>query len=116
MANYKTTLEASRELKLSIQRINAISLILGFNRFSKRKRILNDLEVEQIRNFNNNNDLRNKHKYSPKKINVIDFYLTHRNNSCVEIANKMEVSIHFVSTTVNEWLENNSIITVASKI
>lgn len=55
-------------------------------------------------------------KYSPKKIAVIDFYLTHHNNNSSEIAQKMGTSYWFVNNTITEWLENNRTITVASKI
>jgi len=55
-------------------------------------------------------------KFSPKKIRVIDFYLTHKNNNCVEIASMMGVSYWFVNYAVNEWFENDKTITVASKL
>jgi len=115
MSNYSTVLEVTRKLKLSKTVVNYRALVLGFNRFQGTKRILNDTEVEEIRKFKNRDDLRLVQKYSPKKINVIDFYLTHQNNSFTEIAEKMGVSVHFVSSTVNEWFNNNTI-TVASKI
>jgi len=115
MPNYNTVLDASRKLNLSKTVVNYRALVLGFNRFQGQKRILNDTEIEEIRKFKNRDDLRLVQKYSPKKINVIDFYLTHKNNSCVEIAKKMGVPVYFVSTTVNEWFEDNTII-VASKI
>lgn len=55
-------------------------------------------------------------KFSPKKIKIIDFYLTHKNNNCQEIAKMMGVSYWFVSNTVNEWFDNDKTIIVASKI
>ena len=55
-------------------------------------------------------------KYSSKKIKIIDFYLTHQNNTGQEIANKMGVSYWFVINTLNEWFENQQTITVASKL
>jgi hypothetical protein len=115
MANYHSVLDVTRKLNLSKTVVNYRALVLGFNRFQGQKRILNDIEVEEIRKFKNRDDLRLVQKYSPKKINVIDFYLTHQNNTCVEIAEKMEISVNFVSTTVNEWFKDNTI-TVASKI
>jgi transposase len=55
-------------------------------------------------------------KFSSKKIRIIEFYLTYKNNNCQEIAKMMGVSYWFVSNTVNEWLENNKTIIVASKL
>lgn len=55
-------------------------------------------------------------KFSPKKIAIIDFYLTHHNNNAVEIAEKMGVSYWFVSNTINEWFDNDKTITIASKL
>ena len=55
-------------------------------------------------------------KYSRKKITIIEYFLTHRNNSTKEIAQEMGISEWFVSNTITEWAENDKIITVASKI
>ena len=55
-------------------------------------------------------------KYSRKKITIIEYFLTHSNNSTKEIAQEMGVSDWFVSNTITEWDENDRIITVASKI
>ena len=55
-------------------------------------------------------------KYSRKKITIIDYFLSHRNNSSKEIAEQMGVSEWFVSNTISEWAENDRTITVASKL
>jgi DNA-binding transcriptional regulator LsrR (DeoR family) len=55
-------------------------------------------------------------KYSRKKITIIEYFLTHRNNSSKEIAQEMGVSEWFVSNTISEWAENDRTITVASKL
>ena len=55
-------------------------------------------------------------KYSRKKITIIEYFLTHRNNLAKEIAQEMGISEWFVSNTITEWAENDRIITVASKI
>ena len=55
-------------------------------------------------------------KYSRKKITIIEYFLTHRNNSTKEIAQEMGVSEWFVSNTISEWAENERTITVASKL
>ena len=55
-------------------------------------------------------------KYSRKKITIIDYFLTHRNNSSKEIAQEMGISEWFVSNTISEWAENDRTITVASKL
>lgn len=55
-------------------------------------------------------------KYSRKKITIIEYFLTHRNNSTKEIAQEMGISKWFVSNTISEWAENDRIITVASKL
>lgn len=61
-------------------------------------------------------DIRKYKKYSNKKINVIDFYLTHPNNNAHLIAIKLSLDYRFVSDTISEWLENNRTITVVSKL
>lgn len=55
-------------------------------------------------------------KYSRKKITIIDYFLSHRNNSSKEIAQEMGISEWFVSNTISEWAENDRTITVASKL
>jgi DNA-binding transcriptional regulator LsrR (DeoR family) len=55
-------------------------------------------------------------KYSRKKITIIEYFLTHRNNSSKEIAQEMGISEWFVSNTISEWAENDRTITVASKL
>ena len=55
-------------------------------------------------------------KCSRKKITIIEYFLTHRNNSTKEIAQEMGISKWFVSNTISEWAENDRIITVASKL
>jgi hypothetical protein len=61
-------------------------------------------------------ELHQKFKFSPKKIMIIDFFLTHKNNSSVEISEKMGVPVWHVNKVINEWLDNDKTITVASKI
>lgn len=55
-------------------------------------------------------------KYSRKKITIIDYFLSHRNNSSKEIAQELGISEWFVSNTISEWAENDRTITVASKL
>ena len=55
-------------------------------------------------------------KYSRKKITIIDYFLSHRNNSSKEIAQEMGISEWFVSNTISEWAENDRTVTVASKL
>ena len=55
-------------------------------------------------------------KYSRKKITIIEYFLTHRNNSTKETAQEMGISEWFVSNTITEWAENDRIIIVASKL
>ena len=55
-------------------------------------------------------------KYSSKKIEIMELYLTNQNNNCKEIAEKMGISFWFVSDTINEFFNNENTITVASKL
>lgn len=56
-----------------------------------------------------------KNKYSKVKINIIDFYLTHKHNTQVEIADAMGLNPSRVNSVLNEYLIDNCII-VESKI
>ena len=116
MANYKTVLQVSKLLNLSKTVVNYRSMVLGFNRFEGQKRILNDVEIQQIKKFKNRDDLTIQNKYSPKKIMIIDFFLMNKNNSCSEISENLGLKEIFVSNTINEYLLNNNTIIVASKI
>ena len=47
---------------------------------------------------------------------IVEFFLMYKNNNCSEISEKLGLKESFVSTTIDEYLFNNNIITVASKI
>ena len=111
----KTVLEVSRDIGISKEVINYRCRALGFNRKKDQKRVLNISEIEQIIKFNNRNDFKKLKKYSNKKIMIIEFFIMNNNNSSVEIAEKLWLSLNFVTNTINEYLQNNTI-TVASKL
>lgn len=111
----KTVLEVSRDINVSREIINHRCRALGFNRKDGQKRVLNISEIEQIKKFNNRNDFKKLKKYSNKKIMIIEFFIMNNNNSSVEISKKLGLSLNLVTNTINEYLQNNTII-VASKI
>lgn len=56
-----------------------------------------------------------KNKYSKVKINIVDFYLSHRHNTQAEIAESMGLNESRVNSVLNEYLIDNCII-VESRI
>jgi choline kinase len=116
MSNYKTTLQVQSILNLSKTAVNYRAMKLGFNRFSGTKRMLNDVEIQQIKNFIDRDDLTKLKKYSPKKIMIVELFLMNRKNTCFELSQKLGLNESFVSTTIDEYLHNNNTIIVASKL
>ena len=70
------------------------------------------LEVENIKKYK---PKLFKDKFHKRKINIIDYYLSHQDNTEQQIAEQMGLKLSIVTTTLNEWLENKEII-VESKI
>lgn len=50
------------------------------------------------------------------KINIIDFFLTHANNTANQIAQEMSLKESYVNKVLNEWVDNDKHIFVDSKI
>ena len=72
-------------------------------------------EVNQIIDFKAKKPISIKNKYHKRKINIIDYYLSHSQNTAKEIAEQMGLSELIVNTTLNEWINEKTII-VESKI
>lgn len=118
--NY-TTKDLSKLTNLAISTINKRARDLGIINKQGEKKLFDKEQVEQIVNYKPKRtiykkNLHEKMKYNKKKISIIDFFLTHKNNSAVEIAEKMGIPIWHVNKTINEWIENEQTITVASKL
>ena len=96
--------------------LNRTKKIKLLPRLVKKKKYYSDEQIEKLKKYKSITDISKLKKYSSVKINIIDFFLTHYNNSAVEIANKMELTEKYVSDTITEYLNNNNAITVISKL
>ena len=115
--NYYSTKEVSKLLKVTEQTVlNRTKKIKLLPRLVKKKKYYSDEQIEKLKKYKSITDISKLKKYSSVKINIIDFFLTHYNNSAVEIANKMELTEKYVSDTITEYLNNNNTITVISKL
>lgn len=108
------TYQASKKLKIARETIRQRANKLGIRNFKSNKRFFNEDELQRIKDFKKRNDLRLNPKYSPKKIKMIEFYLDNRTTK--NISEILEIKESLVLRCVNEWLKNDNIITVASKI
>lgn len=114
---YYNTKEVSKLLRVTEQTVlNRTKAQNLRSKLVKKKRYYSEIQVEKIKNYKPIKDISKLKKYSSIKINIIDFFLTHYNNSSGEIANKMELTEKFVTDTLTEYLDNNNTITVISKL
>jgi len=115
--NYYSTKEVAKLLRVTEQTVlNRTKKIKLLPRLVKKKKYYSDEQIEKLKKYKSITDISKLKKYSSVKINIIDFFLTHYNNSAVEIANKMELTEKYVSDTITEYLNNNNAITVISKL
>ena len=108
------TKEIAHELKLTtsgvISRAERLNI---FPKGSVRMYLWTEEQFDKIASFKANRPFRDK--YSKIKINIIDFYLSHRQNTQAEIAESMGLNESRVNSVLNEYLIDNCII-VESKI
>ena len=115
--NYYSTKEVAKLLKVTEQTVlNRTKKIKLLPRLVKKKKYYSDEQIEKLKKHKSITDISKLKKYSSVKINIIDFFLTHHNNSAGEISNKMELTEKYVSDTITEYLNNNNTITVISKL
>ena len=111
-----TSVEISRKYPISRQSIQYRAKMLGIKSTKRVTRFFTPEEVDKIVNYEykkHNIDTRAYHK---NKIQIIELYLSSKNNSCKEIATALNLKYDYVSRVVNEWFENDKTITVASEI
>lgn len=92
--------------------------IVKENRKSGKMLYFDEEEFESIVNFKKSHYKRlySSLMYSKKKIYIIEYFLSNKDNSSPEIASYFDVPESFVNATLTEYLENNSTIIVGSKI
>ena len=92
--------------------------IVKDNRRSGKVLYFDEEEFESIINFKKSHYKRlySSLIYSKKKIYIIEYFLSNKDNSSPEIASYFDVPESFVNATLTEYLENNSTILVGSKI
>jgi len=110
-----TTVEASKEIKIRPDTFrNRTNIMCLVPRIEGGVFMWNDKQVDAIDKYKRKVSL-NKFKYSKKKINIVDFYLTHSHNTQIEIAESMDISVAKVNATLNEFLDTGHIV-VASRM
>jgi hypothetical protein len=92
--------------------------IIKENRKSGKVLYFDEEEFESIINFKKSHYKRlySSLTYSKKKIYIIEYFLSNKDNSSPEIASYFDVPESFINATLTEYLENNSTILVGSKI
>lgn len=92
--------------------------IVKDNRRSGKVLYFDEEEFDSIINFKKSHYKRlySSLTYSKKKIYIIEYFLSNKDNSSPEIASYFDVPESFVNATLTEYLENNSTILVGSKI
>jgi hypothetical protein len=105
----------SNALKTSPQVIVSRARRLGVGTLVRKKFWFNEEEVTELENFKRSYNNKNS-KYNKQKIHIIDFFLTHKTNTSIDIAHSLDLSLSRVNTTLNEYLNNNNCIIVESKI
>ena len=92
--------------------------IVKDNRRSGKMLYFDEEEFESIVNFKKSHYKRlySSLVYSKKKIYIIEYFLSNKDNSSPEIASYFDVPDSFINATLTEYLENNSTILVGSKI
>ena len=111
-----TSVEISRKYPISRQSIQYRAKMLGIKSTKRVTRFFTPEEVDKIVNYTYKKHNIDTRAFHENKIQIIEMYLNSKNNSCTQIADTLNLSWHYVSRVVNEWLENDKTITVASKI
>ena len=117
MSGYISTKEVSKILNVSGQTIlNRTKKLKLRPKLVNKKNYYSEEQIEKLNNYNYIPNIYKLKKYSSAKINIIDFFLINPHNSVKEIADKMDLKEMQVTTTINEYLQNNRTIIVASKL
>lgn len=110
-----TTVEACKEINMKTDAFRKRAKLIGL--VARRESgvfMWNDKQIDAIQKYKRTIST-NYFRYSKKKINIVDFYLTHRHNTQSEIANAMDISVTNVNTALNEYLETGCVV-VASRM
>lgn len=109
------TIEASTSIGIKINVFRSRAKVIGLEpKLIGKVFTWTDDDVEKVKAFKKAKPL-NSLKYSKKSISIVDFYLTHRNNTQVEIANSMGLNISNVNRVLTDYLETG-FVTVASRM
>ena len=110
-----TTLEASRDLKINPGTFRKRANTMGIAPMVQGSLFMwSDRQVDAIQSYKriiNTNFL----KFSKKNISIVEFYLTHNNNTQIEIAEAMGLNVSRVNKVLTEFL-NTGFVMVESKI
>ena len=114
-----TLQDLSDELKIGPRSVSYRMKVLGINKDGKKGKIvyLDKDEYDAIVGFTKKENRRDYDSafYSRKKIYIIEYFLTNKMNSAIEIANALDTTEHFVHRILNEYLENSCQILVRSR-
>ena len=111
-----TAVEITQKYPISRQAIQYRAVILGIKSTKRFTRYFTEDEVDAIVNYTYKKHNIDTRAFHENKIQIIEMYLSSKNNSCKEIATALNLKYDYVSRVVNEWLKNDKTITVASKI
>lgn len=108
-----TSDEISRNNYISRGSVNYRAKKIGIKSIPRVKKYFDKEEVEQILNYKPKKHIIDLRSLRENKIEIIELYLSCKNNSCSQIAKSLNLKYPYVSNVINEWLNNNKIITVA---
>lgn len=111
-----TAVEITQKYPISRQAIQYRAKMLGIKSTKRFTRYFTEDEIDAIVNYEYKKHNIDTRAYHENKIQIIEMYLSSKNNSCKEIATALNLKYDYVSRVVNEWLKNDKTITVASKI
>ena len=111
-----TAVEITQKYPISRQAIQYRAVILGIKSTKRFTRYFTEAEIDAIVNYEYKKHNIDTRAFHENKIQIIEMYLSSKNNSCKEIATALNLKYDYVSRVVNEWLKNDKTITVASKI
>ena len=113
-----TLQDISEVLKICPRAVAYRMKALGLNKDGKKGKIvyLDREEYDAVVGFSKKENRRdyNSNFYSRKKIYIIEYFLSNKKNSAINIANQFDLTEHFVNRVLNEYFENNCEILVRS--
>lgn len=114
-----TLQDLSDVLKIGPKSVSYRMKMLGINKNGKSGKVvyLNKDEYDAIVGYKKKENKRDYDSafYSRKKIYIIEYFLTNKRNSTIEIASALDTTEHFVHRVLNEYLKNSCQILVRSK-